>query len=246
MRESDFLRFVELLDATCSLLSRGAYKPDATQATMFFRALAAHDLATVRMAFDAHVKDPVRGRFVPLPADIVAQIAGQTETDGRPGAEVAWATAVLGADEQETIVWTAETAAAWAIAKPVFDLGDEVGARMAFKEAYARLVTEARADARLPTWSASVGFDPARRERSLKAAVSAGLLGAPEVAGLLPPPDAGAKGMPPAIRERLQALRDRLVSQAGAESFDAAAKRATAEAQDQVAQRVAEYQRGER
>jgi len=243
MRDAEILRFTELLDATCGLISRGTYTPTTVQTELFFNALRAYDFAAVKLAFSNHVKDPVRGRYVPLPADVIAQINGQTEADGRPGAEVAWATAVLGADEQETIVWTAETAAAWAIAKPVFDLGDEVGARMAFKEAYARLVAEARAAAKLPKWSASVGFDPARRERSLKAAMSAGLLSAPDVAGLLPPPAATTNAIPPAVREKLQALRERLVSQVH-DSADAAAKRATAEAQDQVAQRVAEYQRG--
>ena len=240
MRDAEILRFTELLDATCSLLSRGAYTPNAQQTELFFAALRVHDFATVKLAFSAHVKDPVRGRFVPLPADILAQIAGQTEADGRPGVEEAWATAVLGTDQAETIVWTAETSAAWAIAKPVFDLGDEVGARMAFKEAYARLVAEARAQQQRPQWSPSVGFDPARRERSLKAAVSAGLLAAPDVAGLLPPPESDS-------REKLRALRERLVERAAAaESHDVAAKRATAEAQDRTAQRVAEYERGDR
>src|SRR5688572_10882814 len=98
MRDAEILRFTELLDATCSLRSRGTYKPNAQQAELFFRALSQYDMATVRAAFDAHVKDPVRGRFVPLPADIIAQIIGQTDADGRPGAEEAWATAVLARD----------------------------------------------------------------------------------------------------------------------------------------------------
>ena len=62
-----------------------------------------------------------------------------------------------------------------------------------------------------------------------------------------PPPESDSRGMPPAVREKLLALRERLVERAAAaESHDVAAKRATAEAQDRTAQRVAEYERGDR
>lgn len=244
MRDADFVSFAEMLDAVCSLLSRGAYTPNPTNTALFFRSLRAHDIDVVRAAFDAHISDGQRGRFVPVPADILAQINATTDDDGRPGAEEAWATAVRGTDEGATIVWTAETREAWGIAKPVFDLGDEVGARMAFKEAYARLVSESRAVRLAPIWAPSLGHDAARREAALSEAVSAGLLAAPVVAGLLPPPEAEASTPAPAVREMLLAVRERLVSQTEGESLDAAAKRATAEAKAEIARRVADYQGG--
>lgn len=74
MTEADFDEFADMLDAVCSMLSRGTYTPNATAIALFFRSLEEYDLATVRAAFAAHVKDPRRGRYVPVPADIIAKI----------------------------------------------------------------------------------------------------------------------------------------------------------------------------
>lgn len=192
MRESDYSEFSQVLDSVCGLLSRGGYTPSALNTALWFRSLAAHDLASVRTAFDAHVKDPQRGRFVPTPADILAQIAGLAGDDGRPGPEEAWALALRASDEAATVVWTEEVAQAWGIAKIVHDGGDEVGARMAFKEAYTRLVGEAREARKAPQWSASLGLDKAQQGEAIKRA---------EAAGLLPPP-APAPALPAPRRER--------------------------------------------
>jgi hypothetical protein len=83
--------------------------------------------------------------------------------DERPEADEAWAIAVRAADERETVVWTTEIAEAWATAKPVFQLDDVVGARMAFKATYGRLIDHARAIGQFPQWVISQGFDAARR-----------------------------------------------------------------------------------
>ena len=73
MREPDFDPFVSMLDDVAALLNHG--KPlTAGYKSMFFRAVAKHPLDVVRNGFDAHVKDPQRGRFMPVPADILAQI----------------------------------------------------------------------------------------------------------------------------------------------------------------------------
>ena len=74
MTRHDVACFTQILDGVCSLLSRGTYKPNDTNAAMWFRALSEHDLADVRAAFDAHVKDPDRGRFAPVPADIIGKL----------------------------------------------------------------------------------------------------------------------------------------------------------------------------
>jgi hypothetical protein len=244
MRDTEVRAFTKLLDSTCKLLSRGAYQPDADNAAMWFRALAAHDLESIQRAFDAHVKDPQRGRFVPVPADILAQLEAMAADDGRPGPEEAWAIAVRSNDEAQTVVWTAEAAEAWAIARPVMQLGDEVGARMAFKEAYHRLVVEARTR-RLPVaWNVSEGHDAGRRTRAIEAAVAAGRLPAPVAAALLPAPE-GHVGASERVRAVLRELRDRLLARPEPESRDAAARRATAEAKAATAERVAAYQRGE-
>lgn len=216
MRETDFDEFGAMLDAVCGLLSRGAYVPSATNTALWFRALAAHDLDAVRAGFDAHVKDRQRGRFVPTPADVLAQIDGLAADDGRPGAEEAWATALRARDEAETVVWTAEMAGAWNVARSALDVGDEVGARMAFRESYGRLTDAARAQRQPAAWSVSLGFDPQRREQAIDAAVAAGrlpldhphALPAPAAHArltLVPPPGSAA-----AARERLQAMAEQL------------------------------------
>jgi hypothetical protein len=240
MREADYAPFCELLDDVWGLKGQAL---TGGQKAVFFKALAEHSLVAVRAGLNAHVKDPERGRFLPMPADVIAQIVGAAHADGRPGPEEAWATAIKAADERETVVWTDEAAAAWGIARPVFDMGDEVGARMAFKEAYQRLVAESRALMLPPAWRASLGHDAERRVLPIEAAANAGLLPAPEAAALLPGPR--VTSIPEPVRALLQELRSRLANGEDAPSHDAEAKRRTAEAKAAAAQRVADYEAGD-
>lgn len=175
MRKDDFQDFCQMLDDSHALLARGQM-PSPTAKAMFFRALATYPLDTVRSGFDGHVKDPQRGRFAPTPADIVAQIEGLAADDGRPGPEEAWAMCARANDEDETVVWSDEMAQAWQVSSSVMENGDEVGARMAFKEAYNRIVEQARR-ARAPVnWNVSLGHDPQRREATIVRAEVMGLL----------------------------------------------------------------------
>lgn len=246
MVDPDFVEFSTMLDAVCSLLSRAQYTPNAGNSAMWFRALARHDLAAVRAGFDAHVADPQRGRFVPVPADILAQIEGLAANDGRPGPEEAWATALRAENEFNTVVWTEEAAQAWAIAKPVLDNGDNIGARMAFKEAYQRLTDEARRARRAPAWSASLGFDLEQRAEALLQAHSVGRLPALDML-VLPAPEKSAEsilegeGIPAEVRGKLLALRDRFVVRADEPSADAFGKSRTAELQAESTRRLAAY-----
>lgn len=217
MRNEDMTEFTSVLDAVCGLLSRGAYQPNDDATLLFFKALQAYPIEVVRAAFDAHVKDPARGRFPPNPADVIAQIEHASANDGRPGAEEAWAIAVTGADESMTVVWTAEIAQAWGIARAVFDLGDEVGARVAFRDAYNRLVIEARMAHRRPVWSESFGTDPQHRVQAVSQAIALGRM-QPEQLPLLEPPRGSGAGldklmgdarMPEETRLKLLELRDR-------------------------------------
>lgn len=189
MRENDFEEFAKLLDDAYDLIGSGANKAIGAGAkVLFFAAMAAYPLPTVRAALSAHCLDRVRGRFTPKPADLIEQIEISAASDNRPGAEEAWAIALTSQDENDTVVWTAETAEAFALSRPVLVMGDEVGARMAFKEAYTRIVTAARAARRPVQWIASPGWDIAKRPAVLARAVVAGLLPAPTAAALLPAP----------------------------------------------------------
>lgn len=230
MRDADLDDFAALLDGVCRLLSRDKYTPDPVNTALWFRALARYDLATVRAGFDCHVCDPTEGRWVPTPAHIIGQIERLTADDGRPGAEEAWAVALQCQDEAATIVWTDEIAEAWGVARHVLAVGDEVGARMAFRECYAKAVERARS-ARAPVaWSASIGHDPMRRAEVIAQAVSDGRLprahltalpapssvGLPEVAGSAPSED---------VRAKLRALADQLRSGTAPDASAAAAER---------------------
>lgn len=102
-------------------------------------------------------------------ADVISRL-----DDGRPGVEEAWA--ILPKDEHATVVWTAEMAKASAVTHDLLDRGDDVGARMAFKEAYTKLCQEARDRGEPVSWSASLGWDILGREGVLTAAVASGRL----------------------------------------------------------------------
>lgn len=248
MREADTGAFFALLDDVAALLQRPNTAPmTPTAKGMFFRALAAYPLEDVRAALDAHVKDPQRGRFMPLPADVIAQLQGAAADDGRPGPEEAWAIALRSHDEADTVVWTEEIAQARAIARPLMDAGDEVGARMAFKEAYSRLVAEARNAGKAPAWSASLGFDPRLRQVALDAAVQANRLPRSDAYQLSAPVSAPllllgeAMGAPAHVIASLRALADRIRAGTDAPSADVVAKAETQQRQAETAERVERY-----
>jgi hypothetical protein len=147
----------------------------------WFRLLMPFPPKTIAAAFDAYVTE--RPDFMPAPNGIVARCR---LLDGRPSDDEAWAVALPSRDERETVVWTEEMAQAFAQCRPVLDAGDEIGARMAFKDAYNRLVAAARAAGKSAVWSVSAGWDHDRRKAAVNKAVFAGLLGAPEARLALP------------------------------------------------------------
>lgn len=113
--------------------------------------------------------------------DVISRI-----DDGRPGAEEAWA--MLPRDESVTALWTDEMRAAWGIALPLLESGEDIPARMAFKEAYLREVSQAR-DSGVPTrWSVSLGHDRDGRAEVINAAVEKGLISSEHAKHLLPSP----------------------------------------------------------
>lgn len=124
-----------------------------------------HLLAAIRK----HVQT---GRFAPTPADIIEIIAAHTGSK-HIGAEEAWGIALQSFDEFATVVWTKEIAEARNIAADIYSQGDKVGARMAFKEAYNRLI--ATADPRAE-WTINAGFDGEHRAMAIKQAIAAGRL----------------------------------------------------------------------
>lgn len=91
-------------------------------------------------------------------ADIIERMPG-----AHPGPEEAWALISKSMNNESiSIVWTDEMREAASVALALQD--DPIAARMAFKETYARVVGEARANRKMPKWSASLGWDPNGRE----------------------------------------------------------------------------------
>lgn len=101
--------------------------------------------------------------------------------DGRPTAEEAWAQ-VGTDDENVTFVTTTEAMAALGQVRILMQAGDLVAARMAFKAAYERIVTEARGRGAPPVLHVSAGHDKANRARVLMQAAQAGRITAAEAA----------------------------------------------------------------
>lgn len=251
MRDAEFPDFSAMLEDIAEFYPT-AKTPTPGFKAMYFRALRDASLAQVRAGFDAHLRDPdpKRASYMPLPTHILANIAALEADDGRPGAEEAFAIALRTTDERESFVWSDETREAWGIAAVVLAGGDKVGARMAFKEAYTRLVDEARQARRPVRFSLSEGFDLASRRIAHESGVAAGLL--------LPPPEDADQALqlegppvtlpvlfdmaPPTFRERLRALRDSLVKRVEPESEDAKQRQRTDQLRRESIARVAEHE----
>lgn len=118
-------------------------------------------------------------RQFPTVADIVARIP-----DTRPGPEQAWA--MIPKTEYESAVWTEEMAEAFAVARGLLNDGDSVGARMAFKETYSRLLEESKAKGKPAKWTVSLGQDVAGRSQALEQAVHKGYITSEHAQQLLP------------------------------------------------------------
>lgn len=253
MRKEDFADFCQMLDDAYALLA-GNSMPSSTAKAMFFRALSKYRIESVRAGFDAHVKDPARGRFAPKPADIVAQIDGLVADDGRPGAEEAWAMACRAADESETVVWSEEMAQAFEVCQPLLQMGDQIGARMTFKESYLRQVEDARRLRRPVSWTASLGYDQNKRSAALTDAETRGFLGAGDALRLAPPQgdlnslptlllaNASSSHDPEVIKARIAELKARLIRVEDATDYATITRAQLEEKKRKAAEAVAAYE----
>jgi hypothetical protein len=106
-------------------------------------------------------------------------------SDGMLGADEAWA--LVSKPETETFVMTDEMAKAMGVARPVLNDGDKVGARMAFKDAYTRLVQEARENHIKPHWFVSLGHDKEGRAQPIAEAIRTGKISLNHSLSLLGP-----------------------------------------------------------
>lgn len=232
--------FIGMLTEVLAAYGKGL--PEGALLKAWWDNLAPFPLRAVALAFAEYRAQ--QGEYAPVPAGIAKRC--QT-MDGRPTADEAWAVALTGRDEADTVVWTAETAEAFGLCASVLNLGDEVGARRAFIDAYNRLVGAARLAGKPAQWQVSLGWDMAKRIEPIRKATAAGLLSAPAVAGLLPPPapedgfDEAPRGLK-VLKEEVAKLQAGWADRLARRSQELAAEReAERQKKAEIAEQVTEY-----
>ena len=213
MSKPDKQRFAELLDDLGLIYDR---EVSVGLKRLYWEDLGAYPIAAIEAACQAHRRDTDRGRYFPKPADLLARLGGQAT---HIPAEAAWSIALASMDEDRTIVWTGEIERAREAARPLWEIGDNIGARLAFVKAYEALLLTSQQP---PRYKVSVGNDPAQRHEAVAGAVRDGLLTADQAQHYLPAPEITAEGaaiaglltgkvvelpQSEATRERLAALR---------------------------------------
>lgn len=184
MNQTDYDQFGDLLGCVAELYGRSV-KP--MQTAMYFRALADFPLEAVQAALDAHAKCPERGRFFPLPADLLSKLERASTQDGRPSPGEAWSTAIQAMDEAATVVWTTETAQAWYdVGQALMDAGDRFNASRGFIAKYSDLCDAARKRGIPAQWVVSQGYDKDLRHQALEAGYKAGRISRETCMQMLP------------------------------------------------------------
>lgn len=179
MFDSDKQQFARVVRST--MLVCGGDAPDADVLRIWWASLLKFDITEVSAAFSQYAQ---RGKFAPKPADIL-EIIDRMKPDGRPGVEEAWA--MIPKDEHVSAVMTEEIAEAYGIAAPLLNDGETTAARMAFKEAYSRIVERNKLAGISPKWFPSLGRDPEMRATVLQEAVRLGRIGAEHAERIMPP-----------------------------------------------------------
>lgn len=148
--------------------------------TMWMEALACFPDGVVTKATTHYIKS---NKFKPQLADIIEGCAKQLDGNWL-GADEAWA--LMPKDEHSSAMLSPEMAEALALAQPLIAKCDYTAARMAFKDAYTRLMEKAKLEGRMPAYFPSFGADPGRRVTMLVTAVQKGQVSAEDAAKMLP------------------------------------------------------------
>lgn len=162
-------------------------QPDSDAIDLYWGLLQHVSIHMLLGAIDAHMRDTTAGTYFPRPADILRQLPADPKTTHLTSDE-AWSLAIVAAEEKNTVVWSVPMQGAWFIASPIYDSGDKVGARMAFKGAYERLVTEAKARGEPVRWVVSLGWDLSQRDSVITQALQLGRIEPSQVHAYLPAP----------------------------------------------------------
>lgn len=179
MLDTEKKAFVDILTPKLKTFRMDA---DADVLTEWWNCLCGYELRLVEAALNRFM---VAGDDFFVPRKII-KIIDALIPDGRLGADEAWA--MYPKDERSSAVISNEMAEAMRDARGLLERGDEIAARMAFRDAYNRIVEANRARGIPPQWFPSLGHDPEGREQALKAAVEKGRIGQDQATALIPPP----------------------------------------------------------
>ena len=165
MKESDKVDFIKSLVAMAAVFKH-EIKPEVYD--IYWSIFSEYELVEFKQACS---KCMLENKFFPVPADIIQHIPS-AQKNIHVGAEEAWAIAEEAMDEYSTVVLTNEILEAKVICQDLYDSGDKVGARMAFKDAYNRIIKTAQP----PRWKVSEGYDKARKQDAIRNALALGRL----------------------------------------------------------------------
>ena len=215
MNKSDFDDFGPVWRAASEVYN---VTPTDAALGLTFRVLEKYDLHDIKIAIADYLST---GRFAPKPADIVDRLCAN---DGRLSADEAWAKAIIFFDSGRSVVMNDDISMSVSEAEGIYQDGDKIGARMAFKASYERNVSEARKLNKPVRWwpCLSDNGDEAERRAVMEQAVVQELLTAEHVEKILPVPQLVSPGKilaiahqsstmtPEEIQENLKQLREAL------------------------------------
>lgn len=137
---------------------------------VYWSVLGNHPIAQIEQAARRYVES---AKYFPTPAELLEYMPS-AQTCRHIGADEAWAIVLASFDEFETVVMTQEMMDARKAVYLIWAEGDTVGARMAFREAYTRIVQIAGK----PMWQVIVGFNAEKRLSAIESAKQLGRLSA--------------------------------------------------------------------
>jgi len=161
MIDSDFNTFSQAWADAHDVMAAGKVLTPRAMESIFYD-LEDYSFDVVLASIKIHRK---AAKFAPTVFDIVEIIKDRTGAK-HIGIEEAWSIAEASFDENLTVVWTNEIAEARGHVSGLYE-NDKVAARMAFKDAYGRIIKTANE----PRWFVTEGHDHSLRADAVKAAV---------------------------------------------------------------------------